>query len=400
MTGVADHSARAHANLSPSGSHRWVNCPGSIEEERGLPDTAGVFAMHGTAAHELAERCGLHGEDPHALIGQIIPVKSERFEVDREMAEAVELYIKTVTEGLEADETLHWEKRYPLPFLPGDTWGTADATRYNPRTKTMSVYDLKYGQGVPVEAVENTQGLCYAGGALYALKAPVEHVEIVIVQPRAWHHEGPVRRWKMGVIDFAHRLQDLAEAADRALKPGAPRVPGEWCRFCRAQPTCATLSAFALAEAQMVFGENPVTPDQLTPEQLGSLAEKAAIIRAWASAVEKHVHWMLDTGQEVPGWKLVNKRPRRQWVDPVAAADFLQNKHGLAHDEVYATEVISPAAAEKLIPTPAKRELKSMTVSVSSGTTIAPLSDRRPPAAPGGQKTGDWRSAFTAIETD
>jgi hypothetical protein len=400
MSGVADHSVRGHARLSPSGSHRWINCPGSVTEEMGLPDASSVFAMHGTAAHELAELCGVQKVDPHKAIGHKIVVQTETFDVDREMAEAVELYIQTVTEGLQPDEILHWERRYPLPFLPGDTFGTADATRYDPRTKTMSVYDLKYGQGVAVEAIENTQGLCYAGGALYELNAPVEHVEVVIVQPRAWHHEGPVRRWKMGVAEFSERIADIKDAAIRALDPNAPRVPGEWCRFCKAQATCATLSAFALAEAQMVFGENPVTPEQLTPEQLGSLAEKAAIIRAWASAVEKHVHWMLDTGKEVPGWKLVNKRPRRQWVDPVASADFLMNKHGLSRDEVYLTEIVSPAAAEKLIPSSAKKELKPMTVSVSSGTTIAPLSDRRPPAAPGSTQTGDYRSVFTAIETD
>ena len=54
---TVDHTARAHAKLSPSSAYRWIACPGSIRLSAGIPDTSSVFAEEGTAAHELCELC-------------------------------------------------------------------------------------------------------------------------------------------------------------------------------------------------------------------------------------------------------------------------------------------------------------------------------------------------------
>lgn len=400
MTDTPDHGTRAHARFSPSGAHRWANCPGSIRAERGLPDTAGTFARHGTAAHELAEWCGKNELPPANFAGDPIAVQGETFEVDHEMTEAVELYLETVNADAAPGDTLTWEKRYNLPFLPGESFGTADATRYDPETQTLRVYDLKYGQGVAVEAVENLQGLCYAGGAVYALGAhcPVRRVEVVIVQPRAFHPEGPVRRWMIDVVDLSERLADLRQAAERTMDPQAPRKPGSWCRFCKAQATCATLSSYALAEAQMVFNDTPVDPDTLTPEQVGNLLLKAAVIRSWIGAVETHVYSLLNAGTQVPGWKLVDKRPRRSWADESAARDALLAM-GLPAEKVEETSLRSPAQVEKLMPRAQRGNLAPFVVKQSSGTTVAPAGDKRPAANPEGATGRDYRAAFTPIET-
>ena len=44
-----------HALLSASASHKWLNCPGSVELEKGFKNTTSVFAQEGTLAHELGE---------------------------------------------------------------------------------------------------------------------------------------------------------------------------------------------------------------------------------------------------------------------------------------------------------------------------------------------------------
>ena len=46
-----------HAILSPSASHRWLVCPGSVEANIGKPWTQSVFALEGTSAHALLEVC-------------------------------------------------------------------------------------------------------------------------------------------------------------------------------------------------------------------------------------------------------------------------------------------------------------------------------------------------------
>ncbi len=60
------HADRAHALLSASGAHRWINCTPSARLEDALPDTTSEAAEEGTAAHELAEHKlrNLAGLDP------------------------------------------------------------------------------------------------------------------------------------------------------------------------------------------------------------------------------------------------------------------------------------------------------------------------------------------------
>jgi len=59
-----------HAKLSASGSSRWINCPGSVAAESGLPDKSSPFADEGSAAHALAEHCLTQGVSPSDMIGQ------------------------------------------------------------------------------------------------------------------------------------------------------------------------------------------------------------------------------------------------------------------------------------------------------------------------------------------
>ena len=49
------HAERAHALLSASSAHRWINCTPAPYLEAQHPDTSSDAAAEGTAAHELAE---------------------------------------------------------------------------------------------------------------------------------------------------------------------------------------------------------------------------------------------------------------------------------------------------------------------------------------------------------
>ena len=45
----------AHALLSPSAAHRWLNCPRSARLEAELPEKVSVYAEEGTLAHSVCE---------------------------------------------------------------------------------------------------------------------------------------------------------------------------------------------------------------------------------------------------------------------------------------------------------------------------------------------------------
>jgi len=44
-----------HALLSPSSSHRWLNCPPSLRLGQQYEDTTSSYAAEGTEAHTLCE---------------------------------------------------------------------------------------------------------------------------------------------------------------------------------------------------------------------------------------------------------------------------------------------------------------------------------------------------------
>ena len=49
------HADRAHALLSASSAHRWLNCPPSAVAAELYPRESSEFAAEGTLAHEVAE---------------------------------------------------------------------------------------------------------------------------------------------------------------------------------------------------------------------------------------------------------------------------------------------------------------------------------------------------------
>jgi hypothetical protein len=60
-----------HALLSPSSSHRWLNCPPSLRLGQRYEDTTSSYAAEGTEAHTLCEYklktiLGIKAKDPTA----------------------------------------------------------------------------------------------------------------------------------------------------------------------------------------------------------------------------------------------------------------------------------------------------------------------------------------------
>ncbi|MCP5007968.1 MAG: DUF2800 domain-containing protein, partial [Planctomycetes bacterium] len=58
------------AKLSPSGSTRWLACPGSIEAEAAIdePEVESEAAREGTRAHQLLEECIKKNIDPGSFL--------------------------------------------------------------------------------------------------------------------------------------------------------------------------------------------------------------------------------------------------------------------------------------------------------------------------------------------
>lgn len=362
----------AHSKLGASSMYRWSACPGSVKLCEGIPEQKSSYAEEGTRAHELAA---------HLLLGK--PVIWET----QECKEAIELYVETVRNDAGSNKILV-EQKFDLSEIHPGCFGTADAVVYDPDLRLLRVYDYKHGQGILVEVHNNSQLKYYGLGALLKTGYPCREVELVIVQPRANHPDGPVRRWRFDTFDLAEFAAYLSERAEATEKPNAPLKSGDHCRFCPAAGICPELSKKALAVAQTVF--KPQTA--YDPQALSETLKKLDVLEGYAKSVREFAYNEAQQGRCPPGFKLVQKRATRKWRDNLSPQD-LSSEFDLSADKIYEPlNLKSPAQIEKILKKDEKKKLSKFTISISSGLALVEESDERAAALL------DASSVFTKIE--
>lgn len=380
----------AHSKLGASSSHRWMECPGSIRLSKDVTDTSSVFALEGTAAHDLMAMCLQEQVDAVEYIGVELEPKGSgvKFIANEEMIEAVQVYLDTIAGDREANDEIYVEHRFSLDTIYPGMFGTGDTVLLLPAKRKLKVYDFKYGKGVPVEVEGNSQLKYYGLGAALSFKG-FDEVELVIVQPRAPHKDGPVRRFSLSVLDLLEFADDLRTAAVKTEDPEAALRAGEWCQFCPARGFCPELKNAAMSAAMVEFtptGTNtPPAPNFLSPEQLDRMLRDADVVETWIAAVREYAHALLTAGGEVPNWKLVAKRAHRRWGDEMDAAMAL-HALGVPEEKIYTRKIVSPAQAEKLVAKKARKELSEhIKPGIPSGTTLARAEDPRPTIVAGAE---------------
>lgn len=392
---------KAHAKHSPSSYPRWSACPGSLRMIAAAPpERPSPFAAEGTCAHWVLEQAMTHGTDAAAYLGY----KHAGHTVTDEMAEAVQTALDCIRPMIEEGDVVFIEQRFDLSPLnpPAPLFGTADIVIYKPGHQKLLVLDYKHGQGVAVEAHNNGQLRVYALGAVVALGEGhvVSEVESIIVQPRAFHPEGPVRAECLEPFELVEWSAELFAAIDRTLADDAPLAAGDHCRFCPAAGMCPALASKALAVMEQDFDvldhpQAPPAPDSLTPEQIGRVLDQADVVEKWLSAVRAHAAGMLDRGEAVPGWKMIEKRGQRKWADEAQAWKTLDHAMEENVNDFAPRKLITPAQAEKLVGKAAYREhLEALVEKKSSGTTLAPEHDKRPAV------TGSAETDFETIAAE
>ncbi|MDZ7789713.1 MAG: DUF2800 domain-containing protein [Xanthomonadales bacterium] len=372
-------SPQAHAKLSASGSHRWLNCPGSLRMEEGYPDTSGPDAALGTSRHDWAAPCLLEGKDAEAYIGRVF----NGIEATEEDAPILQSYLDLVRREAEGGELLVEQRvNYSGAIDVPDQFGTSDVVILH--TDQITVIDLKWGLGVRVDAPGNTQTQLYGLGAAeeFGLLGDFNRVRMVIHQPRLDH----VSEAELEIEELYRLALEFRAGAQAALKPDAPLYPGEsQCRFCKAKADCAARARFVaeltVGDFEDLTGEAPTTPepDALTDEQLARIVPNLGLIEDFARTVKATALERAQRG-ELPGFKAVRgRRGARQWKDPDEVEDTLKAMR-LRKDEMYKMTLHTPTQIAKLLKSNPRRwkKVKSQIHQPEGEPTLAPADDPRP----------------------
>ena len=351
-----------HSNIvGGSSAKRVMNCPGSVALVQQMPPKpTSKYAEEGTLLHNVISEY---------LNKDSVPLQSfvdEKFTV--ELMNNKLLPALALLDEVDPDKEMMYEVETNVNFgdlLPGVFGSTDLVGRIGNRAVVL---DWKFGDGVVVDAEENEQLMFYAAAAMrtpaaaWAFDGATE-IECIIIQPPM------IKRWITTKERIAQFERDLVAAVKLAATPDAPLKHGDHCRWCAAKPVCPVMTG-------AVDRAVAIKMDKIDVDKLGAYLHNADLLETWIKDLRALAEDMLKKGKPVTGWKMVPKRATRSWVrEEDAKAALLQH---LKESEVIEAELVSPAAAEKLLKAQKLKLPDGLTVSISSGNTIAPESDPRP----------------------
>lgn len=363
---VNNHKDRAHAVLSASSAHRWLECPPSAVANEAYPNQDTIFTNEGTLAHEVAEYMARNGYYSR---------KNSKDGVTVEMVEHAKEYADYIEEQKKTNGAIVLlEQRVDFsPWVP-DGFGTCDCIIIE--NDTLTIIDYKYGQGVQVSATDNPQMKLYALGAMndYGIALDVKKIELHIFQPR------------LNNISVDHlTVEELMEWAEKIVKPAAEKAingkgkyaPGEHCRFCQHGGKCRALTQLC-TEYIETHGLRVAIP-VLAPHEVADVLRMEPMITLWLKKVKEQALTTLMEGNELPGYKLVEgKLGNRKWSNEETVFNVLTSA-GYSDHDITETKILSPTQMDKAIGKKKVAELLEEYIERTPGApTIAPISDKRP----------------------
>lgn len=376
-----NHKGRAHAILSASSSHRWLNCTPSARLEDKFQEsqapTVSPHAEEGTLAHEVAEltlRYRLEYIKESTYKRELRKLKKSQY-FDEEMLGYVDTYVNIVLESYQAAEKDHGaaeiilEERIDFSHIVPEGFGTGDAAVIS--DKTLEAIDLKYGRGVMVEADNNPQLLLYASGLLrtFGLMYDIETIKVTIVQPRLDHYS----TWEVSVDWLKGWEEVVHKTALKAYKGEGRQFPGTWCKFCKVKALCKAFCDQNTALAKHEFKE----PYLIEEDQLLEIYKVLPMLQDWAKGVNEYMLKRALEGKAWEGLKVVSGTSRRKWTDEAEVIKKLKGAK-FKPSQFQKTSLLGIPAIEKLTGADFAELVGQHVIKPQGAPTLVDQSDKRP----------------------
>lgn len=376
---MVKHSVRKHALLSASGSSRWINCPPSARIEEKIPDKgSSTYAEEGTLAHEFADlslRIQSHVgplKERDVWYKEQKKLRKHKLYAD-DMEDHVAKYVDYVlAEWLAArqktpDAVLDIEAKTDYSYLVPEGFGTCDGVII--ADGVLEIIDFKYGKGVKVDAVNNSQLRLYGLGGLrkYQILYEITSVKMTIVQPRLDH----ISSETLSVFELIKWANEVAEPSAKQADKGEGNFnPGDWCRWCKAKPTCKALAEHNTNLAKHDFAD----PRTLSDEELLEAYRQSSLLVDWANSIGAYLLEQALEGKNWEGYKVVEGRSVRKWLNEGQAIKSLVDM-GYEKTEVTNTKIKGIGDVEKMV---GKGKVDHLLIKPPGKPTLVLESDKRP----------------------
>lgn len=374
-----NHESRKHALLSASGASRWLNCtPSARLEEKFQQSDSSVYAEEGTLAHEYAEltlRYTYEGLGRKVYNAEIAELKKHKLytpeietETDKYVAQVIDIFDRARKRT--KDAKLLIEQRLDFSHLVEKGFGTGDVCII--ADGVLDIVDLKYGKGVRVDAEGNSQLMLYGSGALRAFEMlyDIHTVRLTIVQPRLDH----LSSWEVTAKELEGWGEELVKPkAALAYKGEGEQVAGDWCKFCKAKAMCKTLAEKNMELARHDFED----PHLLSEETLLEVFKQQPMLVDWVNSVADYLLKEAINGKQWEGYKLVEGRSNRKWLDEERVINTL-TAQGYKLPDFTSTKVKGLGDIEKLLGKSKFNILDHLIIKPPGAPTLVPVTDKRP----------------------
>jgi hypothetical protein len=299
--------------IRPSAAWIWGTggCRGYAQMVALYPDIPGItndtVREEGIAGHWVVHKMGQ---------GFIVPegtLSPNGVEVDDDMLDGAAVYLDDLRTR-SGGHPVYMETTLAARWIHEQCGGTPDAWSWNPVTRTLTVWDYKYGFRY-VDAFENPQPVIYVSAVLdhlhqtgvIVLDGYSEQditVDIVIVQPRSYG-QGVVRNWKVKAAMLRPLWNVLRAAAIEVVGPNPTLRAGDHCNDCSARMACPAAQRAGLVALDIAAR---AVPNELTPTQAGEMLRRLIAgqqaLKSMITGLEQQLLFAMGNGHQDPHWTM------------------------------------------------------------------------------------------------
>lgn len=333
-----------------------------------------AHSMEGDAAHWVAAE---------RIFGRIIEegrVAPNDVVVSRAMVEGAQTYYESIEDtlapyGLRPEQGAV-EVAVGTPAVHERNFGTPDYRIWLPTSPrmTLAIWDYKFGYRV-VEVVMNPQLAEYASGCISQTRLSDLQVRVVstIVQPRAYHSQGPVRSWAFDAEDMRGLINIGHMQMEEALRPNPKGSTGSECLDCNGRHACAL---FQRSAQKALVESGRATPHLLSPAALSAeltiIRQSRKILEAREEALKVQALTSIKGGGLVPGYAVEHSPGRQRWKFPaaqvIAAAKLLNVDISKPPEALTPLQAIDAGLPEQMVRDLSDRPKSAATLVEDPGT--------------------------------